>query len=104
MERMREQPEKFHIIVENPECVNACFWYVPRRLRGMPHGPERIKLLGEVTPKIKQQMMEKGSLMIGYQPQGNIPNFFRNIISNPAVKKEDIDFLVAEIDRIGADL
>lgn len=70
----------------------------------MPHGPERIKLLGEVTPKIKQGMMEKGSLMVGYQPQGHIPNFFRNIISNPAVKKEDVDFLVAEMDRIGENL
>jgi glutamate decarboxylase len=49
-------------------------------------------------------MMESGTLMIGYQPQGNIPNFFRNIISNPAVKKCDVDFLLAEVDRLGQDM
>ena len=25
---MREMPEKFHIIVHEPEMVNVCFWYV----------------------------------------------------------------------------
>ncbi|CAG7833779.1 unnamed protein product [Allacma fusca] len=104
MARMRSLPEKFHIIVDDPEYVNACFWYVPKRLRSMRHNSEREHLLGEVTPIIKQKMMEKGTLMIGYQPQGDIPNFFRNIISNPAVKKADVDFLVSEIDRIGEDL
>lgn len=49
-------------------------------------------------------MMEAGTLMIGYQPQGDIPNFFRNIISSAAVKQEDIDFLLAELDRLGQDL
>lgn len=48
--------------------------------------------------------MEAGTLMIGYQPQGNLPNFFRNIISNAAVRSEDIDFLLAELDRLGQDL
>ena len=28
MRRMREMPEKFHIIVHEPEMVNVCFWYV----------------------------------------------------------------------------
>ena len=28
MRRMREMPEKFHIIVNEPEMVNVCFWYV----------------------------------------------------------------------------
>ena len=28
MRRMREMPEKFHIIVDEPEMVNVCFWYV----------------------------------------------------------------------------
>ena len=102
--KMKTMPDKFHLIVHEPELVNICFWYVPTRLRSMPHGPERIKLLGQVTPKIKQKMMESGSLMIGYQPQGEIPNFFRNIISNPAVKKCDVDFLLAELDRLGQDL
>jgi len=42
--------------------------------------------------------------MIGYQPLGKIPNFFRSIISNSAVQKQDIDFMIEELDRLGADL
>lgn len=104
MERMRSMPEKFHIIVKEPELTNVSFWYVPTRLRNMPHSKEREHMFGEITPKLKQRMMEAGTLMIGYQPQGDIPNFFRSIISNPAVKKADIDFMISELDRLGHDL
>ena len=45
-------------------------------------------------------MVRKGSLMVGYQPQGKIPNSFRNVVSNPGVNKEDIEFLVNEIDNL----
>lgn len=48
--------------------------------------------------------MEAGTLMVGYQPQGELPNFFRNIISSAAVREGDIDFLLAELDRLGHDL
>ncbi len=58
----------------------------------------------QITPKLKARMMDSGTLMIGYQPVGDIPNFFRNIISNPGVQKKDIDFLLDELDRLGHDL
>jgi glutamate decarboxylase len=49
-------------------------------------------------------MMERGTTMVGYQPDKQRPNFFRMIISNPAIKEEDLDFLVDEIVEIGKDL
>ena len=49
-------------------------------------------------------MMNSGTLMIVYQPLGDIPNFFRNIISNSGVQKKDVDFLIDELDRLGHDL
>ena len=42
--------------------------------------------------------------MIGYQPLDDTVNFFRNVISNPAVEKQDVDFLLEEIERLGSDL
>ena len=42
--------------------------------------------------------------MIGYQPLDEAVNFFRCVISNPAVSEEDIDFIVKEIERLGKDL
>lgn len=57
-----------------------------------------------MAPKIKARMMERGTTMVGYQPDKQRPNFFRMIISNQASTKEDMDFLVEEIDRLGRDL
>ncbi|MBZ3890914.1 Glutamate decarboxylase 1 [Sciurus carolinensis] len=59
---------------------------------------------GEVAPKIKALMMESGTTMVGYQPQGDKANFFRMVISNPGATQSDIDFLVEEIERLGQDL
>lgn len=58
----------------------------------------------QVTPKLKARMMNSGTLMISYQPLGELPNFFRNITSNSGVQKKDIDFLLDELDRLGHDL
>lgn len=49
-------------------------------------------------------MMLKGSIMIGYQPLDDKPNFFRAIISNSATQEEDIFFILDEIERLGSDL
>ncbi|KAG2459237.1 DCE1 decarboxylase, partial [Polypterus senegalus] len=59
---------------------------------------------GEVAPKIKARMMECGTTMVGYQPQGDKVNFFRMVVSNSASTKSDIDFLIDEIERLGQDL
>ena len=82
MRRMRELGDRFHIILDTPEMVNVCFWYVPERLRDVEHGEEREKELGRITAELKSRMMYSGTLMISYQPLGDRPNFFRSIISN----------------------
>ena len=42
--------------------------------------------------------------LVSYQPLGKTPNFFRSIISNPATREEDIDFMLDEMERLGSDL
>jgi len=49
-------------------------------------------------------MMECGTTMVGYQPQGEKVNFFRMVVSNAAVTRSDIDFLIDEIERLALDL
>ena len=49
-------------------------------------------------------MMNAGTLMISYQPLGDKPNFFRNVISNSGVQRKDVEFLLAELERLGHDL
>uniref|UniRef100_A0A672J3M7 Glutamate decarboxylase 1 n=1 Tax=Salarias fasciatus TaxID=181472 RepID=A0A672J3M7_SALFA len=87
-----------------PQHTNVCFWYIPPSLRGLPDGAERRERLHKVAPKIKAMMMESGTTMVGYQPQGEKVNFFRMVISNPAATRSDIDFLIDEIERLGNDL
>lgn len=48
--------------------------------------------------------MERGTTMVGYQPDKQLPNFFRMIISNQAITNEDLDFLIKEIIEISKDL
>nr|XP_023028284.1 glutamate decarboxylase [Leptinotarsa decemlineata] len=103
VKRIKEQPDKFYLIME-PEMVNVSFWYIPKRLRKEPHGPERERKLGEMCPRLKAKMMEEGTLMTGYQPDDRRPNFYRNIISSAAVTEADIDFLLNEMDRLGQDM
>ncbi|XP_058043715.1 glutamate decarboxylase 1 [Ahaetulla prasina] len=97
--------QEFEMVFEGePEHTNVCFWYIPPSLRGMPDSEERREKLHRVAPKIKALMMETGTTMVGYQPQGEKVNFFRMVISNPAASKSDIDFLIEEIERLGQDL
>jgi len=60
----------------------------------------------KVAPKIKECMMKKGSLMIAYQPlkSKGLVNFFRLVTGNPAATRDDMEFVVDEIDRIGYQL
>ncbi|KAI4902354.1 hypothetical protein NFI96_020810 [Prochilodus magdalenae] len=87
-----------------PQHTNVCFWYLPPGLRYLEDKVEKMKRLHKVAPTIKARMMEYGTTMVSYQPQGDKVNFFRMVISNPAATFEDIDFLIEEIERLGQDL
>lgn len=49
--RIKAQSDKFHLIME-PECVNVSFWYVPKRLRGVPHSAAKEQELAKVSAEI----------------------------------------------------
>uniref|UniRef100_A0A3B3B550 Glutamate decarboxylase 2 n=1 Tax=Oryzias melastigma TaxID=30732 RepID=A0A3B3B550_ORYME len=87
-----------------PQHTNVCFWYLPPGMRYIEDKEEKKKRLHKVAPVIKARMMEYGTTMVSYQPQGDKVNFFRMVISNPAATFEDIDFLIEEIERLGHDL
>uniref|UniRef100_A0A669CX16 Glutamate decarboxylase like 1 n=1 Tax=Oreochromis niloticus TaxID=8128 RepID=A0A669CX16_ORENI len=98
-----KQREGFRLLME-PEYANICFWYIPPSLRNLPDGPDVPSLLLQVAPVIKERMMKKGSMMVGYQPHGEKANFFRMIIISPQVSRQDMDFVLDEIHNLGKDL
>ncbi|XP_006883948.1 PREDICTED: cysteine sulfinic acid decarboxylase isoform X3 [Elephantulus edwardii] len=95
--------EGFELVME-PEFVNVCFWFVPPSLRGKQESPDYNQRLAQVAPMLKERMVKKGSMMIGYQPHGTRGNFFRMIVANPTLTQADIDFLLDELEQLGQDL
>ncbi|CAD5113582.1 DgyrCDS2745 [Dimorphilus gyrociliatus] len=92
-------------LVHEPQCTNVCFWYIPPCLRGNGERDDKWwQRLGKVAPKIKEKMMRKGSMMIGYQPLGHRVNFFRIVIPHLNSTKEDMEFVRDEINRLGKDI
>jgi len=94
----------YKLVQEDPECTNVCFWYLPPRLREQPETEEWWTEVGKVAPVVKKRMIFAGSMMITYNPMGSKVNFFRFVLANPASTTEDMDFIIAEIDRLGNDL
>ncbi|KAF7662737.1 hypothetical protein LDENG_00227120 [Lucifuga dentata] len=89
-----------------PEHVNKAFALV-RYLMEQMKKREGFHLLGEpefVAPVIKECMMKRGTMMVGYQPQGNKVNFFHVVVFSPIVTQKDMDFFLNEIESLGKDL
>ena len=57
VKKMKEQPEKFYLLLEDPECTNVCFWYVPERLRSknfpQAYTSDWQRELGKVTYNVR---------------------------------------------------
>lgn len=50
-------------------------------------------------------MVTEGTMMISYQPLRDFPNFFRMVtVTSPAASEADMDFVLDELERLGADL
>lgn len=96
--------KNFRLVIPNPEFTNISFWYIPPSLRGCEENQQFWQKLGGVAPTIKSRMQKSGSLLVGYQPVGNKVNFFRMIVISPSNTNEDMEFILDEIERQGADL
>ena len=104
-QEIKKRPEKFLLVKENPQSLNVCFWYIPPSARSMPAGPEKDKKLDEAVLTIRRRMQLEGKVLYNYSDlPGLAPHFFRLITCNPGAGKKDMDFLLEETDRLGADL
>ena len=75
-----------------------------RKLKWDLNNHEFCQKLSVVAPLIKEKMAERGTTLIGYQPLGKLPNFFRMIVISDDVNRDDMNFVVKEITDIGKDL
>ena len=58
----------------------------------------------QVAPVIKSGMMHDGTMMVGYQPLNDRPNFFRMIVTCPTATFEDMNYVLDEIERLGKNI
>jgi glutamate decarboxylase len=66
---------------------------------------EQWAALGRVAPAIKARMQQAGDALIGYQPLGKLPNFFRMVFANcVGVSKQQLQQMMQRIDLFGKDL
>ena len=64
VEALKRQPEKFYLIVPEPECTNVCFWYIPTRLRSEKRDHWWQDELGRATAVLKVMGCPGPSFMI----------------------------------------
>lgn len=79
------------------------FWAIEQQNRGNLESFAK-QTETQVAPIIKERMMKKGSMMLGYQPHRGKVNFFRQVVISPQVSREDMDFLLDEIELLAKDL
>ncbi|KAJ9579584.1 hypothetical protein L9F63_004769, partial [Diploptera punctata] len=105
-ERIEGRPG-FRLVLNEFECTNICFWFIPPSLRNMEENNDWWQKMHDVAPKIKEKLIVSGSLMISYQPlpQKGLCNFFRFVTScHPVATLADMDYVWQEIERCGADI
>lgn len=103
VDTIRHRPG-FELVIDEPECTNICFWYIPPSLRGTKSHQDYKTNLHKVAPKIKERMMKEGTMMVTYQTQKEHPNFFRIVFQNSGLEKSDMIYLIEEFERLGKDL
>ncbi|XP_053409041.1 cysteine sulfinic acid decarboxylase-like [Mercenaria mercenaria] len=98
--------EGFRLVLPEFQLTSVCFWYIPKSLRGREETFEWWEAVSLVGPKIKEKMLHEGTIMIGYQPlqSKGFVNFFRLVVGNAKCNFSDMDFVISEIERYGADL
>lgn len=90
-------------LLQEPECTNVCFWYLPQSLREL-NGEKLEQQLHKIAPIIKERMVKKGSMLVTYQPLHGKPNFFRLVLQNSGLTEADMRYFVDEFESLSADL
>lgn len=96
--------EGFRLVQESFQYTNVCFWYIPKHMRGREENDRWKQDLWTVAPKIKEQMVRSGSIMVGYSPLAykGLGNFIRMVFTCfPVLEESELDFILDKIEELG---
>ena len=69
-------------------------------MRELPRTDNFYKTLSKINVSAKKLMIDEGKVLIGYATNGKNDNYFwRNVMSNPFINEEDVDFELDCIER-----
>ncbi|XP_058453024.1 acidic amino acid decarboxylase GADL1-like isoform X2 [Malaya genurostris] len=96
----------FRLVIEEHQYTNVSFWYIPSNMRVAENQQDASwwTRIYEITALIKENMVKRGSLLIGFVPlpNKNIGNFFRMVVTcHPRPSHESMLFVIDEIARVG---
>ena len=97
----------FRLVLEEYQYTNISFWYVPTWMRTDQETPDWWQRLYSVTADIKEQMVKRGTVLVGYVPllHKGIGNFFRMVVTcHPRPTPETMRYVIDEIERVGEQL
>lgn len=102
----RIKENKNFMLLAEPDCLKVCFWYVPPSLREQDKDSIPREQLAEIIKTIHGRLKQDGKVLIDFAPLEDLglPVFFRVIVTSPKLGSDDIDFIMSEIERHGADL
>jgi len=102
--KITENPDAFELVSE-PMYLNVCFWYIPPSARNLPKGsPERKQKIDQAVQSIRRSMHDEGKVLLNYQPQGELPNFFRPVLCSSNTTTAHMDLIMERIESFGASL
>jgi len=92
-------------LVREPAAVNVCCWYIPPYFREHPTEYDDNMIIN-VHKAIFDRFQTDGRCIIQHNPlaEFKLPNFFRLVLKCEKTRVTDMDFLLDEIARLGADL
>ncbi|MCK4873553.1 MAG: aspartate aminotransferase family protein [Phycisphaerales bacterium] len=90
-------------LVREPHGCNVCFHYLPAIVRNMPAGAERDRMLDRTTTMLREQLKQDGRILMNYAPVDGIATF-RIVMNNADAARDDLAFILDEMQRLGEKL
>jgi len=103
---VKKRSGRFALVAEPMSC-NVAFWFIPEVARkdyAAGGHAACYDALDKVTGQIYAAMQDAGTMLVNFNPLSDhkLPRFFRIIMNQTRVAEADLDFVLDEIERLGA--
>jgi hypothetical protein len=78
--------------ISEVDTFNVCYWAIPKNLKREEFSSDAdyYAMLSKVTVLAKKYMIEDGKILVGYQKAKGDYYFWRTVMSDPYLPKEEL--------------